>query len=61
MRDIMYEIPSNPNIEKCTITKETVLNGAKPEIVVKEEKTVCKSVVKKERQMPQKQNKKETA
>lgn len=24
MRDIMFEIPSNPNIEKCIITKETV-------------------------------------
>ena len=24
MRDIMYDIPSNPKIEKCTITKETV-------------------------------------
>ena len=25
MRDIMFEIPSNPNIEKCIITKETVI------------------------------------
>ena len=30
MRDIMYEIPSNPNIEKCKITKNTVLNSAGP-------------------------------
>ena len=28
MRDIMFEIPSNPKIEKCIVTKETVLNGA---------------------------------
>lgn len=60
MRDIMYEIPSNPNIEKCTVTKDTVLNGAEPEIVVNEQKTVRKPMVKKKRQMPEKQNK-ETA
>ena len=24
MRDVMYDIPSNPKIVKCTITKETV-------------------------------------
>lgn len=61
MRDIMYEIPSNPNIEKCTITKETVLKGANPETVINEEKTVRKPVVKKKRQMPDSQNEKETA
>ncbi len=27
MRDIMFEIPSNPKIEKCIITKATVENG----------------------------------
>ena len=36
MRDIMFEIPSNPNIEKCIITKETVLGNAKPEIIIDE-------------------------
>lgn len=61
MRDIMYEIPSNPNIEKCTVTKDTVLNGAEPEIVMNEQKTVRKPMVKKKRQMPEKQDKKETA
>lgn len=61
MRDIMYEIPSNPNIEKCTVTKDTVLNGAEPEIVINEQKTVRKPMVKRKRQMPEKQNKKETA
>ena len=30
MLDIMYEIPSSKNIKSCTITKETVINGAKP-------------------------------
>ncbi len=61
MRDIMYEIPSNPNIEKCTITKETVLKGAEPQIVINEDKTVRKPVVKKKRQIPEGQNQKETA
>lgn len=61
MRDIMYEIPSNPNIEKCTITKDTVINKTDPEIVMNEQRTVRKPIVKKKRQMPEKQNKKETA
>ena len=61
MRDIMYEIPSNPNIEKCTITKETVLNHAEPEVVINEGKTVRKSIIKKKRQMPENRDKKETA
>ena len=38
MRDVMYEIPSNPKIVKCTITEETVNNLAKPEIVIDENK-----------------------
>lgn len=39
MRDVMYEIPSNPKIAKCTITKETVLKKTQPEIVIDEKKT----------------------
>ncbi len=39
MRDIMYDIPSNPKISKCTITKETVLDKKQPEIVIDENKT----------------------
>lgn len=61
MRDIMYDIPSNPNIEKCMITKDTVLNGAEPEIVINEEKTERKPIVKKKRQVPENQDEKETA
>ncbi len=38
MRDIMYEIPSNKNIESCTITKATVLNGEAPKLVMNEVK-----------------------
>ena len=38
MRDIMFDIPSNPTIEKCIITKETVLDGKEPKIVINEER-----------------------
>ena len=38
MRDIMFEIPSTPNISKCIITKDTVLNKAKPQIEIDENK-----------------------
>ena len=61
MRDIMFEIPSNPNIEKCIITKETVLNNAGPEIIINEERKEHKPTVKKKRQVPEKSEQKETA
>ena len=61
MRDIMFDIPSNPNIEKCIIKKETVLDNAGPETIIDENKEVRKPVVrKKKRQVPQ-NNEKETA
>ena len=61
MRDIMFEIPSNPNIEKCIITRATVVDNAGPETVINENKPQLKTVVKKKkRQTPQK-NEKETA
>lgn len=60
MRDIMFEIPSNPNIEKCIITKETVLNKAEPKIIENVNKNVQKEIKNKKRQMPQ-NTKKETA
>ena len=42
MRDIMFDIPSNPNIEKCIITKETILNNGKPELIINENKEIKK-------------------
>ena len=33
MRDIMFDIPSNEKIEKCIITKDTVLNNVGPRII----------------------------
>ncbi len=38
MRDIMFDIPSNNKIEKCIITKETVLNHEQPKLVINENK-----------------------
>ncbi|MDO4282810.1 MAG: ATP-dependent protease ATP-binding subunit ClpX [Clostridia bacterium] len=35
MMDSMYEVPSNPNIEKCIITKDTVLKKAKAKYIMK--------------------------
>ena len=60
MRDIMFDIPSNPNIEKCIVTKETVLEGKEPQIILNEKKELKKPIIKKKRQTPEKNNK-ETA
>lgn len=38
MRDIMFDIPSNEKIEKCIITKDTVVNNAGPQIIENENK-----------------------
>lgn len=46
MRDIMFEIPSNPKIEKCIITKETVQDGKEPKLILNENKQVKKQVKK---------------
>lgn len=58
MRDIMFDVPSTPNIAKCIITKETVLDKKEPELIIKE-KTEEESKNKKNRHIPQ--NSKETA
>lgn len=49
MRDIMFEIPSNPKIEKCIVTKETVLNGESPKIIINNNREVPKKTVKNKR------------
>ncbi len=35
MLDIMYEIPSRDDIQKCIVTRETIVDGKKPELVLK--------------------------
>ena len=60
MRDIMFEIPSKPNISKCIITKETVLDKKEPETVISEKNEIEQAKSKKNRHMPDKNNR-ETA
>ena len=36
----MFEIPSNPKIEKCVITKATVENGEPPKIIINNNREV---------------------
>ena len=57
MRDIMFDIPSNPNIVKCIITKETVTDGKTPEVIISE-LPEDKNLLKKQKR---KINQKETA
>ena len=40
MRDIMFERPSNPKIEKCIITKDTIKKGGKPELIINENRNL---------------------
>ena len=42
INDIMFDIPSDPTIEKCIITEETVLNGKEPEVVRNENRLPIK-------------------
>ncbi|MEG2538781.1 MAG: ATP-dependent Clp protease ATP-binding subunit ClpX, partial [Clostridium sp.] len=42
MIDVMYDIPSREDIEKCRITKDTVENKSLPEVVVGEPKKIAK-------------------
>ena len=58
MRDIMFEIPSTPNITKCIITRNTVINKAKPEIITGEK--TANEPNKQKRRVPEKKSK-ETA
>ena len=50
MRDIMFDIPSHPDIEKCIITKNTVEKGESPKLVINHhKKTTAKTGAKPER------------
>ena len=40
MTDIMFEIPSNKQIAKCIISRDTVVNGIEPEVVIDETREV---------------------
>lgn len=58
MRDIMFDIPSNPKIERCIITKDTVEGKDGPKLVINENKTSKRIKIKKK---PIEANKSETA
>ena len=60
MRDIMFEIPSNPKIERCIITEETVENGEAPKIIINNNREVqtAKTPVKTKREKTTKTTKK---
>ena len=58
MRDIMFDIPSDPKIEKCIITKDTVEGKDGPKLVINENKTSKRVKIKKK---PIEANKSETA
>ncbi len=51
MLDVMYDIPSTDNVEKCIITKETVLNNLQPNLVIGEQKKNISPVKKKKREI----------
>lgn len=57
MLDVMYEIPSSTNVEKCTISNKTVLEGTPPQLTINENKKLVRKPVKKKARI----DKKETA
>ncbi len=48
MMNIMYEIPSRDDVEKCIITKETINDGVAPTLVLTEQKGKKRAKKKKE-------------
>ena len=38
MMDVMYEIPSRDDVDKCVVTRATVVNREKPVLVMKSDK-----------------------
>jgi ATP-dependent Clp protease ATP-binding subunit ClpX len=51
MLDVMYDIPSRDNVEKCIITRETVINNQQPELVPGEQRKSLPPVKKKKREI----------
>lgn len=42
MRDVMFDIPSSNNTEKCIITKDTLENSSQPQLVINENRKPLK-------------------
>lgn len=45
MRDIMYEIPSNPDIETCIITRDVVEKKSEPKLVLRKTEKIKKQAI----------------
>ena len=45
MRDIMYEVPSNPDIETCIITRDVVEKKAEPKLVLRKVEKIKKQAI----------------
>ena len=60
MRDVMFEIPSNPKIEKCIITEATIKKNEQPTLIINEMRNIEEKNIKKQRIKTSKANK-ETA
>ena len=50
MQDVMFEIPSNPDVKTVTITKECVVDKASPFVEYKEKKPLKKTTDTKNRE-----------
>jgi ATP-dependent Clp protease ATP-binding subunit ClpX len=48
MTDIMYELPSRPEVDKCIITADVVNGDAEPKLVLKKDKKESDKVMEKE-------------
>ena len=48
----MFDIPSNPKIEKCIVTRGNVLGIEKPKIIINENKEPKKQVIKRRKIQP---------
>ena len=51
MRDIMYEIPSRDDVEKCVITEKSI-EDAKPKLVLREAKPASEKPVEEKKNEP---------
>jgi len=47
----MYDIPSVENVEKCIITKDTVINNQQPVLIYGEQRKALPAVKKKKREV----------
>ncbi len=51
MLDVMYDIPSADNVEKCIITSDTVINNKQPDLIYGEQRKALPAVKKKKREI----------